>query len=46
MVRKCLTDEEGKIREEIQKQWRVFSVCKPKKGLMFEEDTSALVQVC
>ena len=45
IVRKCLTDEEGKIREEIQDQWRVFAVCKPKKESVFEEDTSVLCQV-
>jgi hypothetical protein len=45
MVCKRLTDEDGKIREEIQQQWRVFAACKPKKRFAFEEDTPLLVQV-
>ena len=46
MVRKQLTDENGKIREGIREQWRVFAACKTKKGLTFAEDTPVLVQVC
>lgn len=45
MVRKRLTGEDGKIRDEVQEQWRVFAVCKPKKELVFGEDTPVLVQV-
>ena len=45
MVHKRLTDAEGKIRKEIQEQWRVFAVCNPKKEFAFEEDTAILVQV-
>jgi hypothetical protein len=45
MVHKQLTDEDGKIREDIQQQWRVFAACKPKKEFTFEEDTPVLVQV-
>jgi hypothetical protein len=33
LVHNQLIDEDGKVREEIQQQWRIFTVCKPKKGL-------------
>ena len=46
VVCKQLTDENGKIRERIREQWRVFAACKTKKGLTFAEDTPVLVQVC
>ena len=45
MARKWVTDEDGTIREEVNKQWKAFAVCKPKKKFVFEEDAIILVQV-